>query len=183
MCIPSANSSPLHLQLLCACLHGGRGKTEQRVISISMVPQAAFSRWCRSLHNGLSNAATVLCLLHWKVGFMDARATNFEMMRCIKRKWPKIPLIQQQIHTKIMASESSNSAKEEFFVHFDWCNGCSTATAAGSRAHCLKITQKCRIWIFGILAFATNFCPFKSGLSGNTVWPQALAKTDNFWHF
>ena len=71
---------------IAVCLHGGREKTEQRVISISMVPQAAFSRWCRSLHNGLNNAATVLCLLHWKVGFMDARAnTNFEM-RCIKRK-------------------------------------------------------------------------------------------------
>ena len=27
---------------IAVCLHGGRGKTEQRVISISMVPQAAF---------------------------------------------------------------------------------------------------------------------------------------------
>ena len=27
---------------------------------------------------------------------------------------------------------------------------------------------KCRIWI---LAFFTNFCPLKSNLSGNTVWP------------
>ena len=30
--------------------------------------------------------------------------------------------------------------------------------------------SKCRIWI---LAFSTNFCPIKSDLSGNTVWPQA----------
>ena len=28
---------------------------------------------------------------------------------------------------------------------------------------------KCRILIFGILAFSTNFCPFKTDLSGNTV--------------
>ena len=31
--------------------------------------------------------------------------------------------------------------------------------------------SKCRIWI---LAFFTNFCPIKTDLSGNTVWPQAL---------
>ena len=45
--------------------------------------------------------------------------------------------------------------------------------------------SKCRIWI---LAFSTNFCPIKTDLSGNTVWPQAsgfqkLAKMDHFWHF
>ena len=28
---------------------------------------------------------------------------------------------------------------------------------------------KCPIWI---LAFSTNFCPIKTDLSGNTVWPQ-----------
>ena len=41
---------------------------------------------------------------------------------------------------------------------------------------------------FGILAFSTNFCPFKTDLSSNSVWPQAsgfhkLAKMDHFWHF
>ena len=41
---------------------------------------------------------------------------------------------------------------------------------------------------FSILAFSTNFCPIKSDLSGNTVWPQAsgfqkLAKMNDFWHF
>ena len=46
--------------------------------------------------------------------------------------------------------------------------------------HCLKITQN--------IAFFTNFCPIKTDLSGNTVWPQAsgfqkLAKTDHLWHF
>ena len=45
--------------------------------------------------------------------------------------------------------------------------------------------SKCLIWI---LAFPTNFCPFKTDLSGNTVWPQAsgfqkLAKMNHFWHF
>ena len=38
---------------------------------------------------------------------------------------------------------------------------------------------------FRILAFSTNFCPIKTDLSGNTVWPQAsgfqkLAKMRNF---
>ena len=45
--------------------------------------------------------------------------------------------------------------------------------------------SKCRIWI---LVFSTNFCPIKTDLSGNTVWPQAsgfqkIAKMDHFWHF
>ena len=45
--------------------------------------------------------------------------------------------------------------------------------------------SKCRI---RILAFSTNFCPIKTDLSGNTVWPQAsgfqkLAKMDHFGHF
>ena len=49
-------------------------------------------------------------------------------------------------------------------------------------AHCLKITQNVA------LAFSTSFCPIKTDLSGNTVWPQAsgfqkLAKMDHFWHF
>ena len=39
-----------------------------------------------------------------------------------------------------------------------------------------------------ILAFSTNFCPIKTDLFGNTIWPQAsrfqkLAKMDHFWHF
>jgi len=46
--------------------------------------------------------------------------------------------------------------------------------------------SKCRI--SSILAFSTNFCPFKTDLSGNTVWPQAsgfqkLAKMHHFLHF
>ena len=41
---------------------------------------------------------------------------------------------------------------------------------------------------FGILAFSNNFCPIKTDLPGNTVWPQAsgfqkLAKMDHFWLF
>ena len=40
---------------------------------------------------------------------------------------------------------------------------------------------------FGILAFSTNFCPIKTYLSGNTVWPfegfQKLAKLDHFLAF
>ena len=41
------------------------------------------------------------------------------------------------------------------------------------------------VWI---LAYSTNFCPIKTDLSGNTVWPQAsdlqkLVKMDNFGHF
>ena len=32
--------------------------------------------------------------------------------------------------------------------------------------------SKCRIWSFLNLAFSTNFCPIKTDLSGNTVWPK-----------
>ena len=39
-----------------------------------------------------------------------------------------------------------------------------------------------------ILAFSTNFCPIKTDLFGNTVWPQdsgfqKLDKLGYFWHF
>ena len=38
------------------------------------------------------------------------------------------------------------------------------------------------------MAFSTNFCPIKSDMSGNTVWPQALGfqnftKNYHFWYF
>ena len=41
---------------------------------------------------------------------------------------------------------------------------------------------------FSIFGISINFCPKKSGLSGNTAWPQAagfqkLVKVDHFWHF
>ena len=41
---------------------------------------------------------------------------------------------------------------------------------------------------FWILPFSSNFCPLKSGLSGNTVWQQVsdfkkIAKIDHLWAF
>ena len=41
-------------------------------------------------------------------------------------------------------------------------------------------------WV--VLAFSSNFCPIKSDLFCNTIWPQdsgfqKLAKKDHFWHF
>ena len=36
---------------------------------------------------------------------------------------------------------------------------------------------------FSILAFSNNFCPIKSDLSGNTIWPQASDFLTIFWHF
>ena len=41
---------------------------------------------------------------------------------------------------------------------------------------------------FSIAASSTIFCPLKSDLSGNAIWPQAsdcqkLAEMDHFWHF
>ena len=52
-------------------------------------------------------------------------------------------------------------------------------------AHCLKITQN----VSHIFFVFTNFCPIKSDLSANTVWPLAssfrkkIAEMDHFWHF
>ena len=36
---------------------------------------------------------------------------------------------------------------------------------------------------FGILALSINFCPIKTDLSGNTVWPQASGFLDHFLAF
>ena len=54
--------------------------------------------------------------------------------------------------------------------------------------HSVWISPKISQLNFWILAFFTDFCPIKTDLSGNTVWPQAsglqkLAKMDHFWHF
>ena len=54
-----------------------------------------------------------------------------------------------------------------------------------STAHYLKITQNVA---FEFWHFPPIFCPIKTDLSGNTVWPQAsgfqkFAKMDHFWHF
>ena len=39
----------------------------------------------------------------------------------------------------------------------------------------------------GILGFSINFCPVKTNLSGNTIWPKAsvfqkIYKMEHFWH-
>ena len=73
--------------------------------------------------------------------------------------------------------QSTPGSKTHFFLHFIFL----------SSQKILEF-ENCRIWIFKILAFSTNFCPIKIDLSGTTVWPQAsglqkLAKMDHFWHF
>ena len=54
--------------------------------------------------------------------------------------------------------------------------------------HSVWKSPKMSHFSISILAFSTNFCPFKIDLSGNTVWPQALdfqkfAKMHHFWPF
>ena len=76
----------------------------------------------------------------------------------------------------------------------------SICRSVSSKIVCLKLDKKSLIpkiafvskigdfISFLVLAFFTNFCPIKTDLSGNTVWPQALgfqnlAKMDIFWQF
>ena len=73
------------------------------------------------------------------------------------------------------------------FIHFELEIAPNWIKEFAANSQCLKITQNLAFG-FLILAFSTNFCPTKSSLSGNTVWPQAsgfqkLANIDNFWHF
>ena len=49
-------------------------------------------------------------------------------------------------------------------------------------SHCLKLIQNV------VFDFSTNFCPFKTDFSANTIWPkssgfQKFAKMDRFWYF
>ena len=51
-----------------------------------------------------------------------------------------------------------------------------------------KLLKMSHLNFFLILAFSTNFCPIKTDLSGNTVWPQAsgfqkVAKMDHLGIF
>ena len=55
-------------------------------------------------------------------------------------------------------------------------------------SHCLKITQNVAFEFLTFWHFPPIFVLFKTELSGNSVWPQALgfqklAKMDHFWHF
>ena len=43
--------------------------------------------------------------------------------------------------------------------------------------------SKCRIWIFWILEFSTNFCSIKTDLSGYTVASFRFSKTPHNWRF
>ena len=56
------------------------------------------------------------------------------------------------------------------------------------RCKMFENNSKYCIWFFSNFGIFANFCPIKTDLSGNTVWPQALGfqklvKTDHFWHF
>ena len=58
---------------------------------------------------------------------------------------------------------------------------------SSSSLQCLKITQNIA-FEFSNFGIFHQFWPIRTGLSGNTVWPQAsgfqkLAKLDHFWHF
>ena len=112
-------------------------------------------------------------VLHYKVVQNDPKKVSFCLIESITKIW-KNP---QKI-TKI----------ETFWVLLRWF---FFRLFMINTALCITLFEnysKCRIWIFEFWAFSTNFCPIKSHLSGNTVWPQAsifqkLAKMHRFWHF
>ena len=99
------------------------------------------------------------------------------------------PLYKNQVHVvfKSPTSMSAVPAKRLLQMHFQGMDLFYRVSQQVLNIHSLKITQNVT-FEFLILAFSINFCPIKTDLSGNTVWPQAsgfqkLAKMDHFWHF
>ena len=93
--------------------------------------------------------------------------------------------MQMQIFGKTMQTKNSPGQLSLLFFCFESfsCNVLFLKIHLST----MKITQNVafKFLNFGI---STNFCPFKTDLSGNTVWPQAsgfqkLAKMHHFWHF
>ena len=85
-------------------------------------------------------------------------------------------------HTKISCSftQYTTLGKSSIFEAFTYSFFCLQ--------HSVWKPPKMSHLSFSSLAFSTNFCPFKTDMSGNTVWPQAsgfqkLAKMDHLWHF
>ena len=73
----------------------------------------------------------------------------------------------------------------EHYVNFPICSRYVLFILTISQ--CWKITQNVAYKFFN-LGISINFCPIKSDLSGNTVWPQAsgfqkLTKIDHFLAF
>ena len=68
------------------------------------------------------------------------------------------------------------------FLFYYYC----VSLTPSNMAHSVWKSPKMSHLNFSILAFSINFCPIKSGLSGNTVWmvasvSQKLVKLDHFW--
>ena len=81
---------------------------------------------------------------------------------------------------------------DELLTHYSGSSACCSsfpdASSSSLRLHIVWKLLKMSHLNFLILAFSTNFCPIKTDLSGNTVWPQASgfqksAKMDHVWNF
>ena len=62
---------------------------------------------------------------------------------------------------------------KSFFWHQFECSTCewNDSDWFDRTSQCLKIPKMSHMY-FSILTFSTKFCPIKSDMSGNTVWPQ-----------
>ena len=89
------------------------------------------------------------------------------------------------LHTLLRCTRGSRTGKIRQIL---WC-----LVIRRHHVHLVSLPKSQTVWKllkmsyldFSILAFSTNFCPFKIDLSGNTVWPlfSKLAKIDHFLHF
>ena len=86
---------------------------------------------------------------------------------------------------KILVGIEMSKVLVLFFIASFWAYQCNAALLSYYRTRLLTVSTKVHTHIvwkllkmshfnFSIMAFSTTFCPIKTDLSGNTVWPQAL---------
>ena len=114
-------------------------------------------------------------LLHFLRG-LRARALIADFISSAPEWWT------QKLHPLLLLYYSRS--KSSFQREYKMVPKILTQKAANIVWKLLKMSH----FNFWIMAFPTIFCPIKTDLSGNTVWPQAssfqkLVKMDHFWHF
>ena len=126
----------------------------------------------------------------WNFAIIHTQLLRFFRKRTFQQVWKRILILGQKFdpssnRLKSLIEGHLRLPKQECISKAFFFSTCFHPKANfwknfQHNLQCLKITQKCHIWVFQFWHF-----PSIIDLSGNTVWPQAsgfqkVAKMDNF---
>ena len=138
----------------------------------------SFRWWWRCMHNHVQVSWESCYGCPLEIIFMPADTTNTIRALATNQKSLKWKTLISSAYSVTQKNLGFSKTKSEKFK-FSFCKQ--------KLKNVWKLLKMSHL-NFWILPFSTNFCPFKTDLSGNTVWPQALdfqklAKMEHFWHF